>query len=245
MKVIALNGSPKMDKGNTALILDPFLDGLRDAGAEVELFYTKKLNISPCQGDFNCWLKSPGKCHQEDDMQMLHPKLRASDVWVLASPVYVWGVTGPLKNLMDRIIPLVEPFIYMREGHCSHPLRKGTTRAKLVLVSNCGFWEMDNFDPLLAQMQMLCKVIGYDFAGALLRPAGPLLAGMLEMGAPVHDVLDAAREAGRQLGREGVMRPETLKIVSRELLPVDAYVGHLNQLFEKTLQSAHASSDGA
>jgi multimeric flavodoxin WrbA len=93
MKVIAFNGSPKMDKGNTSLILGPFLDGLRDAGAEVELFYTKKLNINPCQGEFNCWLKTPGRCYQEDDMQMLHPELRAADVWVLASPVYVWGLT--------------------------------------------------------------------------------------------------------------------------------------------------------
>ncbi len=241
MRVLAFNGSPLMEKGNTARILQPFLDGLAEAGSDVELFYTRKLDIHPCQGEFNCWLKTPGHCFQEDDMQMLHPKLRAADVWVLASPVYVWGLTGPLKNLMDRIIPLVEPFIYLRDGHCSHPLRSGTTRAQIVLVSNCGFWEMDNFDPLLAQIQMICKIIGYDFAGALLRPAGPLLPGMLQMGAPVHDVLDAAREAGRQLAREGAMRPETLSIVSRELLPMDAYLGSLNQLFEQTLRLAAAS----
>ena len=51
MKVIALNASPKMDKGNTALIITPFLEGMREAGAEVELFYTKKL------GWFNYGLK--------------------------------------------------------------------------------------------------------------------------------------------------------------------------------------------
>jgi len=240
MKVIAFNGSPKMDKGNTALILEPFLDGLRDAGAEVELFYTKKLNINPCQGEFNCWLKTPGKCHQEDDMQMLHPKLRAADVWVMASPVYVWGVTGPLKNLMDRIIPLVEPFVYLRDGHCSHPLRSGSARAKMVLVSNCGFWEMDNFDPLLAQMLMMCKTIGYDFAGALLRPAGPLLAALLEMGAPVNDVLEAARQAGRQLVRDGAMLTDTLNTIRRELMPRDSYVELLNQTFRQALQAAGA-----
>jgi len=27
MKVVAINSSPKMNKGNTALILNPFLDG--------------------------------------------------------------------------------------------------------------------------------------------------------------------------------------------------------------------------
>lgn len=32
MKVLAINSSPKMDKGNTAMILTPFLEGMREAG---------------------------------------------------------------------------------------------------------------------------------------------------------------------------------------------------------------------
>ncbi|MFI5111221.1 MAG: flavodoxin family protein [Terriglobales bacterium] len=239
MKVLAFNGSPKMDKGNTALILAPFLDGLREAGADVDLLYTSKLNIHPCLGDFNCWLKTPGKCHQQDDMQLVHPKLREADVWVFASPVYVWGITGPLKNLIDRIIPLVEPFIYLNQGHCSHPPRPDTKRSKIVLVSNCGFWEMDNFDPLLAQMQTWCRIIGLEFAGALLRPAGPLLAAMLEMGAPVQDVLDAARDAGRQLVRDGAISQQALQVVSRDLMPRDSYIQLINQNFQQALASVH------
>lgn len=239
MKLLAFNGSPKMEKGNTALILDPFLDGARQAGADVELLYTSKLNINPCLGDFNCWLKTPGKCHQQDDMQMIHPKLREADVWVFASPVYVWGVSGPLKNLMDRIIPLVEPTIYLNDGHCSHPLRPDTKRAKIALVSNCGFWEMDNFDPLLAQFRTLCRIVGFEFAGALLRPAGPLLAAMLEMGAPVDDVLEAARDAGRQLVRNGAISARAQQIVSRDLMPRDNYIQSLNQNFQQALASVH------
>jgi hypothetical protein len=34
VKVIAINSSPNMGKGNTALVLDPFLEGMREAGAE-------------------------------------------------------------------------------------------------------------------------------------------------------------------------------------------------------------------
>lgn len=236
-KVLAINSSPMMDKGNTALILTPFLDGIKEAGAEVELFYTKKLEINPCQGEFNCWVKTSGECFQKDDMQMVLPKLREADIWVFATPVYVDGVTGPMKNLMDRVLPLLQPFFELRDGHCRHPLREGTKHGKVVLVSNCGFWEMDNFDPLLVHMKAMCRNAGREFGGALLRPHGPALRRMMEMGAPVSDVFEAAKESGRQLVRDGEMSIETLKIVSRELLPLDMYVQNANQRFQQALDA--------
>jgi len=52
-KVVATNGSAKMEKGNTALVLAPFLDGVKEAGASVELFYAKRLNVKPCAGEFH------------------------------------------------------------------------------------------------------------------------------------------------------------------------------------------------
>ncbi len=128
------------------------------------------------------------------------------------------GITGPLKNLLDRIIPLGEPFFELRDGHCRHPGRKGAKGGKLVLVSNCGFWEMDNFDPLLAHMEAMSKNVGREFAGALLSLHGPVLKAMLDQGYPVEDVLEAAREAGRQLVQKGEMDPGTLATVSRELI---------------------------
>ena len=237
MKVLAINSSPRMDKGNTAVILEPFLQGMREAGAGVELFYTKKLNIKPCQGCFSCWLKTPGQCVQKDDMQMLLPKLGRAQVWVLATPVYVDGMTGPMKNLLDRIIPGALPFFELRDGHYRHPGRGKARDGKIVLVSNCGFWEMDNFDPLLTHVKAICKNTGREFAGALLRPHGPALKGMLEMGLPVNDILEAAREAGRQLVRQGMMSPETLSTISRELMPMKDYLEIANQNFKKTLDS--------
>lgn len=237
MNVVAINSSPNMDKGNTALLLGPFLEGMREAGAEVELFYTKKLDINPCQGEFNCWLKTPGKCFQQDDMQMLLPKIAGADIRVLATPLYVDGISGPAKNLLDRMIPLAQPFFELRDGHCRHPGRKGVNGGKLVLVSNCGFWEMDNFDPALVHIKAACKNLGTEFAGALLRPHGPALSAMMRMGLPVSDVLEAAKEAGRQLVRDGRMSAETLKVVSRELLPLEMYVQIINQNFQATLDA--------
>lgn len=225
IKVVGINSSPQMDKGITVLILTPFLEGMRDAGAEVKLFYTKKLKINPCQGEFYCSLKKPGECFQKDDMQMLYPNLYEADIWVFATPVYVSGVTGPMKNLMDRmLIPLGKPFLTLRNGHTHHPLRKGVKHGKVVLVSNCGYWEIGNFDLLIAHMRAFCIHAEREFAGALLRPHGPALRSMMEREALVSNIFEAANKAGQQLIEEGIMFPETLSIISRELIPLEKYV---------------------
>lgn len=237
MKVLAINSSPRMGRGNTALILNPFLEGMKGAGAEVELFYTRKLNINPCTGELNCWLKTPGKCYQNDDMSILYPKIDAADVIVFATPLYVDGVTGPMKNLIDRMLPRVEPLFELRDEHCRHPVRVKTKILKFVLVSNCGFWEKDNFDPLLVFMKAFCKNASTEFAGALLRPHGEAMPGMLEMGAPIDDIFEAAKEAGCQLAKEQKMSQETLDIVSRELLPKEMYIQIVNQYFQQTLEA--------
>lgn len=215
MKVLAINGSPHMDEGNTAVILSPFLEGMKEAGAQVELFYTRKMRIAPCNGDMSCWFKNPGRCVQDDDMQVLLPKLKEADVIVWASPVYYAGITGPLKNLMDRQLPL------FMQGDA------GSKRQKIVLVSTCSAWERSMFDPLLAQINALYSTpeANSEFIGALLRP---MADGMREMikareTASVNEIILAAKEAGNQLVKEGGISEDIQKRVSKELMPRDAY----------------------
>lgn len=235
MKVLAINGSPMKEKGNTAVILTPFLEGIREAGGEIELFYTKSIKINPCQGEFNCWFKTPSECFQKDDMQMLLPKFSQADLWVFATPLYVDGMSGHLKHLLDRLIPLLEPFLELRDGHSRHPLRKGVKRGRVVLVSNCGLWEPDNFDPLVAHIEAACKNMDREFAGAVLRPNGPILKAMAEMGAPADDVYEAAKNAGFQLVENGKMKQETLKVIGRELIPLEMFIESANQHIKQTL----------
>jgi multimeric flavodoxin WrbA len=237
LKALAINSSPRKGKGNTALILDPFLEGMKEVGAEVELYYTNDLKVNPCQGDLSCWLRTPGECIHKDDMSWLATKVTQADILILASPVYCDGITGPMKTLIDRLVPAAEPFFEIRDGHIRHPHRQKENRSKkMVLVSNCGFWEMDNFDPLLVYLKAFSKNAGTEFAGALLRPHGPALRSMIEMGTPVEDVLEAAKDAGRQIVRDGNMSLETLSTVSRELIPKDTYIQIVNQHFHEELK---------
>jgi multimeric flavodoxin WrbA len=225
MNVLAVNGSPHMDEGNTAMILNPLLEGMKEAGANVEVFYTRKLKIGPCNGDMSCWFKNPGKCGQDDDMQMLLPKFEEADIIVWASPVYYAGITGPLKNLMDRQLPL-------------HMMGEpGSRKQKAVLVSTCGAWELSMFDPLLAQMKAIYDMPegSSEFAGALLRPMAEGVKEMLKAGEMglVEGVFLAAKGAGRQLVKEGRISEETQKAVSKELMPRDAYYKAAQEMMEQ------------
>ena len=207
------------------MILNPFLEGMKEAGADVDLFYTRKLKIGPCNGDMSCWFVNPGTCGQKDDMQMLLPKFKEADVIVWASPVYYAGVTGPLKNLMDRQLPL----------HMQGEL--GSKRQKIVLVSTCGAWEVSMFDPLLLQMNALYSRPegSSDFAGALLRPMADGMKEMIKAGETrlVEGVFRAAKEAGRQLAKEGKISEELQKEVAKELMPRDAYYKAAQMMMEQ------------
>jgi len=228
MKIVAINGSPHKGKGNTAVVLGPFLEGLRDAGADVELLYVKDLDIHPCLGCFACWIKTPGKCVQDDDMAALLSRLREADVWVLATPLYNDGPSGPLKNLMDRTMPLLRLPVEVRSGRSRHLVEEQVKGGKVVLVSNCGLWEMRNFEPLVAQVKGVCRQVDREFVGAVLRPHGQTMRDLLRQDEHLDDVLEAAKAAGFQLGTEGRLSKETLDIVGRELVSLDEYVEAMN-----------------
>ena len=83
------------------------------------------------------------------------------------------------------------------------------------------------FDPLLAQMKALYSgsESNSEFVGALLRPMADGMKEMIKAGETrlVDEIILAAKEAGRQLVKEGRISEEIQKRVSTELMPRDAY----------------------
>lgn len=224
MKVVAINSSPHAENGNTALVLKPFMEGMKEAGAETAVYYTRKMKINPCYGDLHCWIDTPGSCPQQDDMKWLLPEMVSADILVLATPVYFDGMTGPMKNLIDRLTPIGKPFLLLKDGHTRHDPRHNMDGKKVVLVSTCGYWEMDNFDPLLASMKAASVNMYRDFSGALLRPHGPAMKIAAAEADAVSAVLDAARRAGREMAVEGRIADNTIRDVARSLMTREGYI---------------------
>lgn len=210
------------------MILAPFLEGIKQAGAQVEHIYVHDLNISPCRGCFACWTKTPGKCVQNDEMEELLPKIVSADILVFATPVYMDGMTSTMKMLLDRLIPSFNSFIEIRDGHCRHPFRNPGEERKVVLVSVSGFHELDNFDPLVVHMEAICRNMNAEFAGALLRPYAYALSWLKQKGIPVDEVFEAAQNAEFQLIQKGEMAPQDLTKVRRELIPKEELMQFVN-----------------
>lgn len=99
MKLLAIYGSPRV-QGNSDLLLDSFLKGAEISGCQITRLYVRDLNISPCTACSEC--ENTGKCPLQDDMQMVYPLLLNTDILVVATPVYFYGVPSQMKALIDR-----------------------------------------------------------------------------------------------------------------------------------------------
>jgi len=224
-RVFAVNGSPRAAKGNTAAILEPYLEGMMEAGAEVERVYVEELDVQPCTGEMHCWYKTPGECYIQDDIQALYPKLRAAEILVLATPVYI-PLPGRMQDLINRLCPLVVPRLETREGRTRARFRDEVNINKFVLVATGGWWEKGNFGTLERIVEELAENSNVEYAGAVLRPHASLLR---RGGAETEAVLEATRKAGYDLIRQGMMDAETLDAVSRALVSQEAYRLYLNE----------------
>ncbi len=92
MNIIAFNGSPRAEQSTTHIMVAAFLAGAEETGAKTEQIYLAHKKIGHCLGCFSCWLKTPGKCIQSDDMADLIQKylIQCSK---FASPLYMDNVS--------------------------------------------------------------------------------------------------------------------------------------------------------
>lgn len=218
-----------MEKSDTAMLMEPFLEGMREAGASVEQFYVKRLDIKPCSGDFYCWYTKPGECVISDDMEQLYPKLRDADILVLATPVYI-PLPGEMQNFINRLCPLVEPILEKRDDRTRAKFHENVKIRKIVLVAACGWWEKNNFGTVLRIVEELAKDVNTEFAGAILRPHAFLMRGNREK---AEEIMNALKQAGFQLVKDGRMADDILETISQPLISEEELRQRYNDEYEE------------
>ena len=217
MNAFAINGSPEKAKGSTGMILMPFLEGMEKAGAKIELAYARDLNIKPCTGEMHCWYQKPGECIHKDAMQEIYPKMKAADVIIIATPVYI-PLPGEMQNFINRLCPLILPRLETHDGRTRARFRVDVRIKKFLLISTGGWWEVENFETVTQIVEELALNSGAEFSGALIRPHAFLMKKKDELTDDGMRIIQIVKDTGFEFASTGVISQEKLDAVSRPLV---------------------------
>jgi multimeric flavodoxin WrbA len=101
--LLAFVGSARR-RGNTDVLVGEVIAGAREAGATARRVRLAEIDMRPCRGCMRC---SDGRCRgHEDDVPDLLSAMQRARALVFATPVYFWNVSGLMKTLWDRMLPL-------------------------------------------------------------------------------------------------------------------------------------------
>jgi multimeric flavodoxin WrbA len=154
MRALVLMGSPRK-KGNTAALLAPFCGELEAAGLETETVWLYERDIRPCTACRRCqedW--TVFGCPQIDGVQELFDQILTCELLLLATPIYSWYCTPPMKALLDRLVYGMNKFYGKERGPS---LWAGKS---LALLLTCGYRPEKGADLFEEGMRRYCKHSG-------------------------------------------------------------------------------------
>lgn len=161
MNICILQGSPRK-KGNTQKLLTPFMAELSNRQAGVEFLWLCDMDIAPCTACRLCqkdW--AVFGCRFKDDAQAVFDSILASDMIVLATPIYSWYCTAPMKALLDRLVYGMNKYYGETKGPS---LWAGK---HLALVISCGYKPERGADLFEEGIKRYCKHSGLRYRGML------------------------------------------------------------------------------
>jgi len=102
MKVIAFNGSARKE-GNTAILINYVLSGLKKEGIETETFNLSGEKFRGCNACGKCFETRDKRCVIKDDfLNGCLEKMVEADGIILGSPTYFADVSAEMKALIER-----------------------------------------------------------------------------------------------------------------------------------------------
>ena len=120
MNITILNGNPRPDNLDFEAYLARLTAKLHKTQHQVEVLELRDMDINYCVGCWGCWVKTPGQCVHKDDSAIVCRKVIQSDLTIMASPISLGFVTSLLKKTMDKMIPLVHPYLVVDKGEMHH-----------------------------------------------------------------------------------------------------------------------------
>jgi len=178
--LLVLMGSPRKG-GNSSCLAREAVRGAREDGAHVECHHLHEMNIRPCRACDHCRRGKGRPCSQDDDMQILYPKVKAADALLIAGPVYWFTIGAQTKLFMDRLYALGDEEGYGLRGKKigiiltyadEDPFRSGAVNALRA------FQDAFNY----VEAEIVGMVYGAASKAGEIRKNGPVMAQAFELG---------------------------------------------------------------
>lgn len=141
MNICAVHG--QAHQGSTYHVARQLTDAL---GGDVREFFLPTDFNGLCGGCTACFARAEKLCRHADALAPITAALDAADVIVLSSPVYVYHVTGAMKNFLDRygwrwMIHRPEPAMFTKQAVCiSTAAGAGTKSTNQDMADSLFFW---------------------------------------------------------------------------------------------------------
>ena len=160
MNIYIVNGSPLL-QGNTSTLLAPVRETFEKAGHTVEEDFLYHLSLSGCLDCRACQKVSdrPGCAVKDDGIAALN-KMIWADLILIASPLFTFGFTAPVKALLDRSFSMAKYYGDLPPHH----LLAGKAMA---LVTTYGYPDEEALPLLEVPLQMMCQLAHMRYLGAL------------------------------------------------------------------------------
>jgi multimeric flavodoxin WrbA len=154
-------GSPRKN-GNTYKLVKLFVEELKIKNIQYELIWLYDKNIKPCIACLNCQKVTANfNCPIIDDGQEIFNKICGCDLIVLATPIYSWFCTPPMKSLLDRMVYGMNKY-YGSEKGPSLWAGKG-----LAVIVTCGYRPDKGADLFEEGIRRYCKHSQLTYLGML------------------------------------------------------------------------------
>ncbi|SMC81837.1 flavodoxin family protein [Papillibacter cinnamivorans] len=161
MKFCILSGSPRKN-GNTAQLIRPFLEELDRHKVQHDQIWLHDKHIEPCVACRSCqkdW--TIFGCRFQDDAQEIFDKVYGCDVMILATPIYCWYCTPPMKAILDRLMYGMNKYYGDEKGPS---LWKGK---KAAIITTCGYRPEKGADLFEEGIRRYCRHSQLDYIGML------------------------------------------------------------------------------
>ena len=230
MKIVAINGSHRGDKGFTHFLINKVATGATQEGASFETIDLSKHKINRCIGCQMCHTeKSFLKCiyEGEDDVKEIFDKIRRADTLIFATPIYLFNMSGLLKVFLDRINSTGDSgkLQMSKSGLFFHHIDHELCSKPFVLLVCCDNMEDETPKNVISYFRTYSKFMDAPMVGTIVRKSGKLIghgqSPEKERRYPkIYDVYDALQQAGRDLAIIGKIHSKTQNRTNQHIIDI-------------------------